>query len=240
MKVTYLDNSGFAIELDKAILVFDYSNDPSHSLHKILDRNPLLPVVFLVSHNHEGHYNTGIYEMAQNHTRYYVISNDVPAKEIPSTLDVAGVSAGDTIDTLPDGITVKAYPATCKGVSFMVTTKYGMKIFHGGDLSTLQIHHCHKDDAKKHHDPQMDFEKALNRIASENQSVTVAMIAVDPRAGEGYTDAASRFMEKIDVSHFFPMHFEGRHDEACDFIYVPSSTTRNHCLKSPGDSVMIE
>lgn len=30
MKVTYLDNSGFAIELDKAILVFDYSNDPSH------------------------------------------------------------------------------------------------------------------------------------------------------------------------------------------------------------------
>ncbi len=47
----------------------------------------------------------------QNHTRYYVISNDVPAKEIPSTLDVAGVSAGDTIDTLPDGITVKAYPA---------------------------------------------------------------------------------------------------------------------------------
>ncbi len=85
----------------------------------------------------------------------------------------------------------------------------------------------------------MDFEKALNRIASENQSVTVAMIAVDPRAGEGYTDAASRFMEKIDVSHFFPMHFEGRHDEVCDFVYVPSAT-RNHCLKSPGDSVMIE
>ena len=239
MKVTYLDNSGFAIELDKAILVFDYSNDPSHSLHKILDRNPLLPVVFLVSHNHEGHYNTGIYEMAQNHTRYYVISNDVPAKEIPSTLDVAGVSAGDTIDTLPDGITVKAYPAGCKGVCFMVTTKFGMKIFHGGDLSTLQIHRCHNDDTKRHHDPQMDFEKALNRIASENQSVTVA-IAVDPRAGEGYTDAASRFMEKIDVSHFFPMHFEGRHDEVCDFVYVPSATTRNHCLKSPGDSVMIE
>ena len=77
-----------------------------------------------------------------------MISNDVPAKEIPSTLDVAGVSAGDTIDTLPDGITVKAYPAYCKGVCFMVTTKFGMKIFHGGDLSTLQIHRCHNDDTK--------------------------------------------------------------------------------------------
>ena len=240
MKVTYLDNSGFAIELDKAILVFDYSNDPSHALHKILDRNPLLPVIFLVSHRHEGHFNTGIYEMAQNHKRYYVMSNDVPARDVPSTLDVAGMSAGDIVDTLPDGITVKAYPSTGKGVSFLVTTKYGMKIFHGGDLSTLWIHHGHKDDAKEEHETKLEFEKALNRIASENPGVTVAMIAVDPRAGEGYTDAASRFMEKVEVSHFFPMHFEGRHDEACNFVYVPSTTTHTYCLKSPGESAMIE
>ncbi|MDE5744242.1 MAG: MBL fold metallo-hydrolase, partial [Paramuribaculum sp.] len=80
-KVTYLDHSGFAVQLPDVILVFDYYRDPSHALHKILENNPDTPIVFFVSHRHKDHYNTGIYEMAQNHRRVYVTSNDVPARD---------------------------------------------------------------------------------------------------------------------------------------------------------------
>ena len=45
MKITYLDNSGFVITLDNAILVFDYYRDPSHSLNSILGNKPDAPVV---------------------------------------------------------------------------------------------------------------------------------------------------------------------------------------------------
>lgn len=93
MKVTYLDNSGFVIALNDAILVFDYYRDPSHALNKILGDKPDAPVVFFVSHRHPDHYNPGIYEIAQNHRRVYVMSNDVPAMKIPSTLEVQGMSA---------------------------------------------------------------------------------------------------------------------------------------------------
>ena len=46
-KVTYLDHSGFAVQMPDVVLVFDYYRDPSHALQKILEANPQIPVVFL-------------------------------------------------------------------------------------------------------------------------------------------------------------------------------------------------
>ncbi len=127
MKVTYLDNSGFVITLKDAILVFDYYRDPSHALNKILGDKPDAPVVFFVSHRHPDHYNPGIYEIAQNHRRVYVMSNDVPAMKIPSTLEVQGMSVGDYVESLPGGISVRAYGSTDAGVSFLVTSPMAVR-----------------------------------------------------------------------------------------------------------------
>lgn len=110
MKVTYLDNSGFVITTDKVIMVFDYYRDPSHSLNHILGNMPETPVVFFATHRHPDHYNPDIYEIAQNHRRVYVLSNDIPAMKVPSTLEVQGMSKGDSIENLPGGLSVKAHP----------------------------------------------------------------------------------------------------------------------------------
>ena len=59
-KVTYLDHSGFAVQMPDVVLVFDYYRDPSHALQKILEANPQIPVVFFVSHRHEDHFNNSI------------------------------------------------------------------------------------------------------------------------------------------------------------------------------------
>ncbi|MDE7458520.1 MAG: MBL fold metallo-hydrolase, partial [Muribaculaceae bacterium] len=135
IKITYLDHSGFVVTLAKAILVFDYFRDPSHSLNKILGDYPGLPVVFFASHRHPDHYNQSIYATAQNRRRVYVLSNDIDAKKIPTTLEVEGMSPGDYKEGLPGEISVKAYPSTDEGVSFLVTLADGKKIFHAGDLN---------------------------------------------------------------------------------------------------------
>lgn len=238
-KVTYLDHSGFAVQIPGAVLVFDYYRDPSHALHKILENNPDIPVVFFVSHQHKDHFNTGIYELAQNHRRVYVMSNDVPAQNIPSTLEVAGMTAGDRIEGLPGGVNVAAYPSTDEGVSFMVETSAGKKIFHAGDLNLW--HWKDESDAKEVKKSEEAFSKALHRIASENPSVDIAMFPVDPRIGTDFGEGAKEFLTTIKVANFFPMHFWGRKDEVATFLStIPEDRSDVHFIYTPGASVEIK
>lgn len=237
MKITYLDNSGFVITNDDVIMVFDYYRDPSHSLNHILGNKPDTPVVFFVSHRHQDHYNPGIYEIAQNHRRVYVVSNDVTASKIPSTLEVQGMSPGDSVENLPGNIRVKAYGSTDEGCSFLVSLPDGSKIFHGGDLNDW--HWQDESSIREVEKANNDFLKIVNRIAEDNPILDVAMIAVDPRMGSDFARGARLFLDKIKVAHFFPMHFNGKSDEACAFDTYATSADHTYCLSSPGHSVEI-
>ncbi len=77
MKITFLENSGFMVVTDKAVIIFDYFHDPANKVVKELEHKPELPVVFFVSHHHSDHFNNEIFNLGQNHRREYVISNDV-------------------------------------------------------------------------------------------------------------------------------------------------------------------
>lgn len=238
MKITYLDHSGFVVELPTATLVFDYYRDPSHALHKILEHRSELPVIFFVSHRHPDHYNPGIYELAQNCKRTYVVSNDVPAKEIPSTLAVQGMSPGDYVESLPGGIAVRAYGSTDSGVSFLVTTADGKKIFHAGDLNNW---HWSDDSTPREVAKAEDhFRVIINRIAADTPAIDVAMFPVDTRMGTDFARGARQFLQTVKVANFLPMHFGNKYDEACDFAQYgnPASTTF-HCLHRPGQFVTI-
>ncbi len=234
-KVTYMDNSGFILTLSDVILVFDYYRDPAHALHKALEANPQLPVVFFVSHHHHDHYNKCIFDLAQNHKRVYVLSNDVYGQDIPGSERIAGMSAGDVLENLPGDIKVKAYGSTDAGVSFLVTASDGRKIFHAGDLNDWHW----QDDSSEREVRKADehFNVILNRIASENQSIDIAMFPVDSRQGSDFERGARLFLEKIKVTDFFPMHIHGDFKDACDFsAYVDESVTACHCLHNPGMS----
>lgn len=232
-KVTYLSHSGFAVTLDNVILVFDYYRDPSHALHRILDDNLDKPVAFFVTHRHKDHFKSDIFEIAQNHKRIYIISNDVPAQDIPSTLAVQGMSHGDYIEDLPGSLAVRAYGSTDKGVSFMVTTADGTKIFHAGDLNDWNWGKQSKESAKEH----AEFEKIVNHIASDNPEVNIAFFPVDVRLGKEAGSGAKYFMGKVKVEDFFPMHFNGDYKEACDFAKYAPDDVSCHCLREPGQSI---
>lgn len=234
-RVTFLDHSGFIVTTDDAVMVFDYYRDPAHALKHVLDNNENKPVVFFVTHHHPDHYSKSIYELAQNHKRIYVLSNDVYPQNVPSDLAVAGMSKGDIIEDLPGIKSVKAYGSTDEGVSFMVTTTSGETIFHAGDLNDWHW----QDEASMKEVEKADgqFRVAVNRIASEVPSVDIAFFPVDVRLGSDYARGARVFLQSIKVRDFFPMHFSGDYHKACDFSSYETPGTECHCLHTPGESI---
>lgn len=168
-----------------------------------------------------------------------MLSNDVYGQDIPGAERIAGMSAGDVLENLPGDIKVKAYGSTDAGVSFLVTTSGGRKIFHAGDLNDWHW----QDDSSEREVRKADehFNVILNRIASENPSFDIAMFPVDTRQGSDFERGARLFLEKIKVTEFFPMHIHGDFKDACDFpAYVDESVTACHCLHNPGMSVEVD
>ena len=69
LTVYYLNHSGFVVETDTKILVFDYYKDPSGIVDKAAKTDK--PFWFFVSHNHSDHFNPHIGDFAC-HTAYYI------------------------------------------------------------------------------------------------------------------------------------------------------------------------
>ncbi len=237
MRVTYLAHSGFMVSTPDVIMVFDYFRDPSHTVVKELERRPDTPVIFFVSHSHPDHYNTEIFNLAQNHSRTYVLSNDVEARDTNSRLAIQGMSAGDIVNGLPGGVSVKAYPSTDAGVAFDVTMKDGRKVFHAGDLNNWHWNEVSTPREVAHE--SSEFMKVVHRIASENDMLDVVFFPVDTRQGKDFALGAAEFVDNVHVKNFFPMHFDGAHELACDFGIYPfdhNPDTKFHCLYRPGQS----
>ena len=70
MKVTYLFNSGFVVELEKHILIFDYFKGAIDHL------DPHKKVYVFSSHRHEDHYNPDIFNF-KHPSITYILSDDI-------------------------------------------------------------------------------------------------------------------------------------------------------------------
>ncbi len=241
IKVTYLDHSGFVVATPQAYLVFDFYKDPDKKFEHAIDADRKLPVIFFVSHHHPDHFNKSIFELCQDRDHAYVLSNDIFSDLVPQKgLSVAWVSAGDVIDSLPGGITVKAYGSTDAGVSFMVTLADGSRVFHAGDLNDWhwQDESSEREVAKA----ESKFKTIVDRIACEVPEIKIAMFPVDARQGTDFARGAEIFLKSVKVDYFFPMHFFGESGKACDFSdYIPVGVkTTAYCLDHPGMSAKID
>lgn len=236
-KITYTSHCGFLVTFDDVVLAFDYIHDPSHALRKALDKNPDIPVVFFISHLlvNNNHFNPGNFEIAQSHRRVYVVSNSIRADIMPSTLEVAGMSAGDVLEDLPGNLTVKAYRTTEKGICFVVSRPDGLRIFHAGELNLWDM--PDETGMKTYQHDAERFNTIVNRIAEDYPEIDIAMMNVNPRISLDFAQGARELCQKIKIKHFFPMDIDGDGAEACNFAtYLPEGT-KGYCLKSPGESI---
>ena len=196
-EVTYLLNSGFAVELQEHILVFDYYKDAKKCLPELVAKGKKL--YFFVSHVHFDHYAPEIAEFAAAAEKYF-LSEDIRAEREPG-IPKGQVIYMDTYQEYADAdIKVTTYSSTDAGVSFLVELE-GWKIFHAGDFNWW---HWKGDTEENIGFAKNGFKKQMKQL--DGLIADIAFFPVDPRLEEFADLGAREFCQRTNIQQLITMH----------------------------------
>ena len=217
MKLTYIFHSGFKLETDHCVLLFDYWLDPANVLtpEKVTDK----PIYIFASHFHEDHFTKAIFQIKKANIFKqctYILSKDI-LKHRRAKKEDADVWMGKGSVWEDEYIKVIATGSTDSGVSWIVEVD-GQRIFHAGDLNNWYARFL-SDDYKggtivSEEFGEIDPEKEEKRYLGELKDIKkvadkfdLVMFPIDGRIGNGYTKGGRQFIERFKVGLFVPMHF---------------------------------
>ena len=121
MTLTYIFHSGFVLETEKSILIFDYWLDLNGVVPPFLKKDK--PIYVFSSHFHEDHFNSAIFEWRKRHENItYILSKDIykHRRANKEDADVWLAKGGTWSD---ETISVWALGSTDSGVSWIVETE---------------------------------------------------------------------------------------------------------------------
>ena len=199
MKIDYLGHSGFLVETDSALLLFD---DTRGDL-SLLDRKPGdKPLFVFVSHAHGDHFNPKIFALAEG-TRpvKYILSFDLRGNgAVREGADIlfADADAAYEIDGLG---TVQTLLSTDEGVAFLIITQKET-VFHAGDLNWWD---WPGEDPEWLAEQETVFQREIGKLAG--QRIDAAFVVLDDRLEENYAKGLSWFLSVCRPSYVLPMHF---------------------------------
>ena len=195
VKVRYIYHSGFLVETDRYLFVFDYYQGKIDSILK----ESAKPVVVFCSHSHPDHFNPEIFTWQKfKPDIQYVLSDDI---QVPQTVKNSFfLSPYDTLEL--EDLKVKAYNSTDLGISFLIKTQ-GIQIFHAGDYNWWHW----LDTPAEMADAEKRFKAELQKLKGGEGKIDIAFFPVDPRLEQNYSSGAENFIREISPRVFIPMHF---------------------------------
>lgn len=188
MKVTFIEHSGFMVEMERNVLLFDYYQGeiPAFDLEKTL-------YVF-VSHSHADHYNPKIWTLKEKYPNVnYIISDDVKEQK-----DALIMKAHERKEI--NGIKVETLRSNDMGVAYIVYVE-GKVIYHAGDLNWWHWNGEPEEDNEYYKKTFQDEMKYL-----EGKKIDIAFMLLDPRQEDKYCWGMNYFLEHIGAKIVFPMH----------------------------------
>ena len=241
MTVKYYYHSGFSVASGETLLVFDYwmgrQGKKLPAAQRITPEtlSHFSEVFVFISHGHEDHFDPVVYTWEQYAPVTYILPETMDASLHGRRMGVGGEI------TLSRHVKVKAFDSTDEGLSYLVEMD-GIRIFHAGDLNNW--HWDQENTEREIHKAREEFTVIVDRIAAACPAVDVAFFPVDTRLGANCTAGAEQFLTAVKTADFFPMHFKGSYETACDFAAyrLPDAVrarTAMHCLHKPGESVEI-
>ena len=194
MTLAYIHHSGFALETESFIMVFDYWMDPAGIMPTLCDKGKHIYV--FSSHFHEDHFTREIFSWKEQYTSTnftYLLSKDILRHRRAEKEEAnAWLAKGGTWED--ENLKVFATGSTDSGVSWIVECE-GKRVFHAGDLCNWDI-----SDEKR-------FIGELKDIHKITDSFDIVMFPVDARIGKHYTLGGKQFLDRFRVGTFIPMHF---------------------------------
>ena len=216
MKLTYIFHSGFVLETEQSIQVFDYWLDPSGVMEGVLKGDK--PLYVFSSHFHEDHFTRAIFEWKKRKRNItYILSKDI-LKHRRANKAEADAWLAKGASWSDDRISVIALGSTDSGVSWIVEAE-GKRIFHAGDLNNWYARFLpeavpgqtiYSEEFDEDIDPiahEKQYLGELKDIRKQADSFDLVMFPIDGRIGNGYTLGGRQFIDRFKVGLFVPMHF---------------------------------
>ena len=209
MKVTYLFNSGFVVELERHILIFDYFKGAIPPL----DKNKAVYV--FVSHEHKDHYNPEIYNIKHNNINYIIDSN----------INNHGLKVAPHHHYHLDELTITTLQSTDEGVAFVVNVedKY---IYHAGDLNWWDWDGEPEDFLRYQ---ETTFKKEIDSIC--DIQFDLMMIPLDKRLEANASKGMNYILERVTSKYILPMHCFSHHKEMSQLVDLPPLNKYSNILK---------
>lgn len=214
MKITYIQHSGFAMELEDVVFVFDYYKGTMPKFPK--DKQ----VIVFSSHKHHDHFCHDIFDLADTYENVsYVLSKDIRMSDqyminhgIPLELKerITYVPKNAMMDmTLlsKKSLKIETLTSTDEGVAFLLTldqeseTKNGLVIYHAGDLNWWS---WQGESQEEYEDMTARFVTEMKKL--EGKEIDIAFVPLDPRQEDRYWWGFDYFMKSTKTTKVFPMH----------------------------------
>lgn len=190
MKVTYLYHSGFAVEDESAVYIFDYYKG------KLPEIDAAKPMYVFASHRHKDHFNPVIFEWENVHSKIqYILSNDIEAVPASNRFFLA---PGQKVRI--GQIKVTTLCSTDERVAFLVECGDRL-IYHAGDLNWW---HWEEESIDYNRKMRKNYQKEIKKLSGKK--IEIAFVVLDPRQGGAAFSGMDYFMRNVRATHVFPMH----------------------------------
>lgn len=220
MRVTYLGHSGFLVQWDNALFLFDFAEGQLPQLS--ID----FPLYVFVSHKHADHYSPEIFQRTEQFSkRTFLLSKEISeARQQKSHIQAVGKHEQFTIGAGDDKIFVRTMASTDLGVAWFIQY-HNQTLYHAGDLNWW----AWPGESKAYnHNMEANFKREIDSLAGEN--IDLAFLPLDPRQEEFYSLGFDYFMQKTNTAVAIPMHLWEQYDLIPQFLMLP-------CTKSYRDRV---
>lgn len=201
MKITYLLNSGFLLQVGDMVLVFDDYREPAGVVSKALRKAK--QVYFFASHAHFDHFDAHILDYADKVTTYF-FSDEI--KELAGSISfpperTVYLKKYDSYQT--GTIKIHSFDSTDTGTSFLVEAA-GWRIFHAGDFNWW---HWKGDTEENQKLARNGFRKQMKKL--DGLAIDLAFFPVDGRLEEYWAVGAREFCARTQTKALITMHNVG-------------------------------
>ncbi len=212
LRAQYIYHSGFYVETDHKILLFDWYKG----------KLPKLPedkaIYVFVSHFHGDHYGNCIWSLPQERTSYILDRKVNPGFSRKKKIEEGKIKAymlSAHKHYSIEGVEIDTLFSTDEGLAFSVKVD-GYRIYHAGDLNIWYWEDEPMEDNKWQ---QGSYQKEMEYLKQSlgGEEIDLAFLPLDPRLEKHAADGFLSFMRQIPCKKVFPMHYWGKREKALDY-----------------------